>query len=258
MTLVHKWFAVLAALILVFAVACDSDSSGDENPGTDVVTGGGGEDDTTGGGGGENAHPYWSGADWDNFLPSADESAVYHVTTFDSEEMDLTAHLVEGVAWRGGTWTQIVVGELEAGKDGMAIYVDLSTPWLARAKGVEVYDTNTTDGPSMVEWFDDPIVIPLDTAAGVPTNFSTTINGNYGGWEASMGVNYSIEIIAYDKTVTLDSGELTGCVEMIATLTGELIGDGEVQAVIMAHPEQRIVSWVDSPGFLDAVLKELW
>ena len=91
-------------------------------------------------------HPHWDGATWETFIPGEDETALYHIVPYGPDEFDLTARLFHNVEWKGGTWSQIVVGDLEPGKDGMAIYVDLSEPWVARAKGVEVYSSDYEAG----------------------------------------------------------------------------------------------------------------
>lgn len=158
----------------------------------------------------------------------------------------------------GGTWDRIVAGEIQPGKDGMAIYLDLSTPWLAKVKGVEVFGENDTDGPVMVETFKDPITITLDKPGNEKTTISTTISGDYGGFQDEMDVNYEIWVETYNGSVTVPYGKLDGCVIIKAKLTGELIGSGELLVEVAAHPKQRIVKWTDASGFIWAELKEGW
>jgi len=232
-----------------------ADGGSGVDAGGDAEVGGGAEDS---GGPVGTAHPNWPGATWEEFVPAPAERATYHVTTFGNTELDLEARIVEDAEFLGETWTAIVVGELEPGHDGMAIFLDLSTPWTARVKGVTVYSADYADGPSMTESFSDPIVIPLDRAVGDTTQLDTTITGNYRGMEDELGVSYEIGPESYDSSVDVPFGTLDGCVTIAATLSGELIGTGTIDVEVVAHPEQRIVRWVDSPGFLLAELKEGW
>lgn len=249
----------IAIIFILAAIGCESSESAETDNGvaTDTQTGTDNVSQTDINSA-INPHPYWENVDWDSFFPGPEMSAVYHVTTFGQDEKDLTAHVVYDVEWKGGTWTQLVVGVLEPGNDGMAIYFDKTEPWVIKAKGVEVYDADTTDGPVMVEYFYVPIVVPLSKSVAETTEFSTTINGNYSGFEDSMGVNYSIAAQSYDWTQTVPAGEYGECAKIIATLTGELIGSGSVEAEIVAHPTQTIIRWVDSPGFILAELKSEW
>lgn len=61
-----------------------------------------------------------------------------------------------------------------------------------------------------------------------------------------------------DGEVTVPFGTLTGCVILEATIPGDLGGPDGFVAEVIAHPEQRIVKWTDSPGFLLLELKEAW
>lgn len=206
-------------------------------------------------------HPFWgTGVIWESFLPADGETAVYTVRTFQQEELDLTAYLEHNVEWKGGTWSRIVLGSTQPGAQGQTIYVDLSVPWQASVKGIEVFDEQTTDGPMMVEYFDDPIVLPLNLELGSTFHHETTIHGNYNGFEDSMGIVYDMEVTSYDDGWETDLGFLEGCVKIVVTLSGELIGsEGAILEVeIVAHPEQRIVHWVDAPGFILLDLKEAW
>lgn len=265
--------AFLLGLALAFAACGGGSSDTDEGTVTDIPTPtdtgidpgtpqdpGSVEDLSTpqDPGTGGNPHPYWIGADWDTFLPAPGETAVYAVKTFAQAEMDLTASLERGVAYEGGTWDRIVIGTLAPGSDGSAIYVDLSIPWTARVKGIVVYDANTAGGPLMTETFADPIVIPLDKAAGQTTTITTTIQGSYSGFEDDLDVTYVAGVVSYDETREVPYGNLSGCAHFRATLSGELIGTGELVVDVWAHPQQRIVEWVDAPGFILARLKSAW
>jgi hypothetical protein len=203
-------------------------------------------------------HPHWTGAGWDDFLPLPGETAVYTVTTFGQEEKDLNAFLERDVSFEGGTWDRIVVGSLVPGEDGSAIYLDLSTPWSVRVKGIQVFDTTDLDGPMMTEVFAEPIVIPLDTPQGQTTTIETTISGTYGDFESDMGVVYKAKIVSYDAEHEVPYGTLTGCVHFQAELSGELIGETALIVDVWAHPQQRIIEWVDAPGFILARLKSAW
>ncbi len=205
-------------------------------------------------------HPHWAGASWAAFVPGPDETAVYHIVPFGGDELDLTAKLVHNVQWKGGTWTQIVAGDLEPGKEGMAIYVDLSKPWEARAKGVEIYAADYAEGVSQVEYFTEPIILPLDQAAGKSTKVDTTIMSKFRDFDEGdgVGVSYTVKVDSYDHVYDAPFGKLTGCVKMTVTLSGDFIGGMEVPVEVIAHPTQRIVFWESTPAFQSLAIKEAW
>ena len=208
----------------------------------------------------ETDHPHWAGAAWAAFLPAAEETAVYHVVPFGPNELDLTARLVHDVEWKGGTWSQIVVGDLEPGKEGMALYVDLSTPWVARAKGVEVYSSDYTEDVTQVEYFVDPITLPLAQAAGESTTVDTTLIGKFRDHEEGdgVGVSYTVKVESYDHVYEAPFGPLTGCVKMTVMLSGEFINGQVIPIEVVAHPAQRIVFWESTPAFASVSIKEAW
>lgn len=208
----------------------------------------------------EQDHPHWDGAAWDTFIPGEDETALYHIVPYGPDEFDLTARLFHNVEWKGGTWSQIVVGDLEPGKDGMAIYVDLSEPWVARAKGVEVYSSDYEAGVGQVEYFTEPIVLPLDQAAGESTKVDTTMIGKFRDHEEGegVGVSYTIKVESYDYVYEAPWGDLPGCVKIVVTLSGDFAGGNEIPVEVIAHPTQRIVFWESTPAFISVAIKEAW
>lgn len=208
----------------------------------------------------EQDHPHWDGAAWDTFIPGEDETALYHIVPFGPDEFDLTARLFHNVEWKGGTWSQIVVGDLEPGKDGMAIYVDLSEPWVARAKGVEVYSSDYEAGVGQVEYFTEPIVLPLDQAAGQSTKVDATMIGKFRDHEEGegVGVSYTIKVESYDYVYEAPWGDLPGCVKIVVTLSGDFAGGNEIPVEVIAHPTQRIVFWESTPAFISVAIKEAW
>ena len=232
------------------AVACGGGEGTPDNGGTDE----GGIDTATAG----NPHDYWAGADWDTFFPAAGETATYQVTTFSQTQKTLMARVVEDAAFKGGNWSKIVVGDLEPGKDGTAIYFDKSTPWVIKAKGIEVFSADVPDGPMMTEWFDDTLDIPLNKDVGEKTTISTEINGEYNGFADKMDVTYEIEWETFDAEVTVPAGVYDGCAILKATLGGELIGGTPLILRIKLHPDQKIIFWEDSPGFTLVELQTDW
>jgi hypothetical protein len=203
-------------------------------------------------------HPYWPGVNWDSFVPGEGKTAVYHVETVTNEQADVTAHIEREVAWEGGTWTAIVVGDLEPGKDGTAIYIDDSVPWQVLVKGVESYSTGYADGPTVREYMEDPMVIPLAPEAGVTTHVETVLKSTFYGQTEDMAVVYDIVVESYDADVTVAYGTLSGCIKMKVLVGGDLGGPNGFEVEIVAHPEQTIVKWTDAPGFIHLELKEAW
>ena len=250
-------FPVVMMLVALFAFACgssDSDTNGEND--AQNVSDTANEQDTVQGG--ENEHPKWPGVFWDTFWPSEGETAVYQAMTIASEQADVTARVERDVAWMGESWTRIVAGDLEPGKDGVAIYLDDSNPWEVRVRGVDTYSSEYADGAAISEYFETPIVLPLAPEANTPTHIETTLKSTMYGEEMDIGVVYDLVIESYDAEVEVPYGTLTGCIVMKATITGDLGGPDGFEVEVVAHPEQRIVKWTDSPGFLMLELKEGW
>ena len=141
----------------------------------------------------------------------------------------------------------------------MAIYVDLSEPWVARAKGVEVYSSDYEAGVGQVEYFTEPIVLPLDQAAGESTKVDTTMIGKFRDHEEGegVGVSYTIKVESYDYVYEAPGGDLPGCVKIVVTLYGDFTGGNEIPVEVIAHPTQRIVFWESTPALLVLRLRSL-
>jgi hypothetical protein len=235
-------FLILLSLTLAFS-GCDSSSGGGSEPGEDTTVTPGedtlpGEDTA---GPVEDEHPHWPGVAWDTFWPAAGESAVYAATTVGGALKDVTARVERDVEWNGEIWTRIVAGTLEPGQDGVAIYLDDSDPWQVRAKGIEAYSAEYADGPSITEFFEDPIVIPLAPEVDTPTHIETTLKSTFYGEAMDIGVVYDNPVKTYDGEVTVPFGTLDGCIILEATITGDLGGPDGFVAEVIAHPEQRNV-----------------
>jgi len=206
-----------------------------------------------------NPHPYWANADWDTAWPEQGETAVYRAVLFGGEEKDVSAYMDHTpVEWKGGTWIRAIIGTPEPGKDGFIVYFDKSEPWNPKAKGVEVYSANVADGPSMVEWFDEPLEINMDGSEGSKNTISKEINGDYGGFEDSMGANYAFTIVSYEASVDVPYGTVDGCMHIQLDLSGELIGPGSIVVDAYLHPDQFFIKMTDTPGFALIELKEGW
>ncbi len=195
-------------------------------------------------------HPHWQ-VGWQDFFPDENESAVYRSTPYGGEAEDLQTHLEYDVEYEGGTWTRIVIGEPEPDHTGVAIYINETAPWVVEVKGVASYNK---DGSGFTESFDTPITFRLDTALDVETVYDGEIS-MFGG--DPMDVTYAVTVTDFNADVTVPYGTLSGCMEVKIAVSGEFLGD-DLVVTIYAHPEHRIVSWTDPPGFMSLELVEGW
>lgn len=257
----RKWMIGIGLVSLLALVACGGGDSGGtdtsgqpDTPGTNDPGSQGDPGTQTG-----NPHSYWPNADWDTVWPEEGETATYQGQLFGGAIVDIVAHMdYTPVDWKGGSWSRLIAGTPEPGKTGFVVYFDRSEPWNPKAKGVEVYSETTTDGPSMVEWFDDPLAIGMDKPEGSKETVSTQISGDYGGFSDTMGVNYEYNIVSYDASVDVPYGTVDGCMHIQIILSGELIGTGTITVDTWLHPEQFFVKLTDAPGFAILELKEAW
>jgi hypothetical protein len=81
------------------------------------------------------AHPVW-GISWASVWPREGSTATYRLALPDAPSTDLPATIEYGVAWDGGTWDRIVIGDPTPGEYGLAFYFDRSEPWVIRVWGV--------------------------------------------------------------------------------------------------------------------------
>jgi len=260
-------FLVLAtALVLVLALGACGDDGAATTASVDVTTSTAADQTTQEGTTTEavatttalpaDAHPDW-GVSWAEVWPAEGETAVYHLETHDQVFTDLSARMEYGVEWRGGTWDRLVMGTPEPGNDGMALYLERVEPWVIRVAGVEGFSASMPNDPSMIEVFEEPLVLEATMPLGEPYQVESEITLEGQGSPLVLVATYEITVVAVDETVTVPFGTLDGCAHIEAAVGGPFIGGiWEVEAWF--HPEQFLVSITSLPTFESVELVEGW
>jgi len=199
------------------------------------------------------------GLSWAAVFPPEGATATYRVTTYPGGTLDLPATIEYGVEWRGGTWDRFVIGTPEPGNEAMVVYFDRSAPWGFGVKGDEVFTVATTEGPEMVEFFEEPLVfdglqlpdLAFEAEGEITLEFA-------GGGGMTQGVTYLLEVLSLGEDVEVAAGTLGPTVQLQATLGGELMGGGSFSLQIWLHPEQFLVKMTDGPAFATIELLTPW
>ncbi|MCB2223761.1 MAG: hypothetical protein KQH83_06250 [Actinobacteria bacterium] len=124
------------------------------------------------------AHPYF-GISWAAMFPDGDARALYRVEDL-GVSADLELRVERGVEFGGGVYDRFVFGEAEPGSVGIAIYVDLSEPWVAGYAGLEVYTAAATNGPDTSEVYAEPSVFDLSAGPGETVHAEGTVQARFG------------------------------------------------------------------------------
>jgi hypothetical protein len=206
----------------------------------------------------DDAHPV-IGLSWRDMFPPDGATATYRVTTYEGTTLDLPATLEYGVEWRGGTWDRFVIGTPEPGNEAQVVYFDRSSPWGLVVKGDEVFSAAITDGPEMVEVFDEPFVFDGSGLPDTPFEGGTRITVELpGDIVMTVGVNYLLEVLALGEDVEVPAGSLGPTVQLQATVGGELLGGTTFTLGLWLHPEQFLVKMTDGPAFATIELLTPW
>jgi hypothetical protein len=134
-----------------------------------------------------------------------------------------------------------------------------SPPWGFAVKGDEVFSADTTSGPEMVEFFDEPLVfsrlslpdIAFEAVGEMTLEFAT-------GGGMTQGVTYRLEVVALGEDVEVPAGLLGPTVQLRATIGGEFMGGGVFSLDMWLHPEQFLVKMTDGPAFSLIELPTPW
>ena len=204
------------------------------------------------------AHPT-VGLSWAAVFPPEGATATYRVTTYAGETLDLPATIEYGVEWRGGTYDRFVIGTPEPGNEAQVVYFDRSAPWGFAVKGDEIFTAASTNGPEMVEYFEEPLlfdglVLP-DLAFQAEGEITLEFAGGNG---MTQGVVYTLEVLSLGEDVEVAAGVLGPTVQLQATIGGEFMGGGEFSLEMWLHPEQFLVKMTDGPAFLTIELLTPW
>lgn len=203
------------------------------------------------------AHPLF-GVSWASVFPDEGETAIYRVTRFDGSTADLPAAFEYGVDFRGTTVDRLVVGTAAPGNEGWALYFDRSEPWVFAVIASEVYDPAAGDGPSLTEFFPEPI--PFDGTIGVGETFTieSRITLEFaGGGDTTLDVTYEMRPASIEETITVPFGTVDEVLLLDAEVGGAFIG-GLFPVRLWLHPDHALVRFEGAPAWELIELVETW
>lgn len=193
--------------------------------------------------------------------PAEGQTATYEVETWGGQVMNVPAHIEYDVEWKGGTWTVLVIGTLEDGSYGLAIYLDFSEPGIPSFKGTEGYSATLPDGQAQREWFEEPMPVDLMGALDGTTPFEEPIFLSFTDDEgAAHDIWVETEILSPSDSIEVPFGVVEGCLHLTVTAGGPYIGgpDASMTMDVWAHPEHFVVMITEMPVFARIELLEGW
>jgi hypothetical protein len=208
----------------------------------------------------DDLHPAWA-IGWAGIWPPPEATAVYRVQLMGSEWMDLPAHFEYGVAWREGTWDRLVIGTVEPGEWGAALYFSRPEPWVLRLWGVA--ETSPDRDDVVLEYFDNPQDLDLGLLPEtVPALEGDMIVEHGFGTFGPVPALFAAEWVGLED-VTVPAGTITGAYHLRFGLAGDFYGADPGSEItffsdLWLHPEQLIVKWDMGPAGGPMELAEPW
>lgn len=208
-------------------------------------------------------HPAW-GVSWSIMWRSVEPQTGHYCTQImGGDTVELAARFEFGVPWRGGTWDRLVIGTVEPGQYGAALYFSRPEPWVLRLWGVAQTAPDRDD--TVYEYFE----VPQDLDLSLLPDDPPTIEGNM-LVEHGFGTGDPIPAIFRIEWVGIEDIEV-GLGEMATLETYHLRiglgGDfypagpgGEIEffSDLWLHPEQMIVKWDPGPAGGPIELSSHW
>ena len=208
-------------------------------------------------------HPAWP-IPWEPMWKGAEaKGAFYRVQIMGSDWMELQAHFDLGVEWRGETWDRLVLGTVEPGQDGVAMYFSRPEPWVLRLWGVAQTSADRED--MVLEYFADPPELDLALLPGDPPTIEGDMMvedglGTFGPAAAVLTVEWvGIE----ELEVGLGEMATINAYHLRFGLGGDFYASGDGGGVTLSsdlwlHPEQFIVRWEPGPADGPMELSHRW
>jgi hypothetical protein len=198
-------------------------------------------------------HPAW-GISWSAIWRAiASQVGHYRTQIMGGETVELAAHFEFDVPWRGGTWDRLVIGTLEPGQYGAALYFSRPEPWVLRLWGVAQTAPDRED--TVYEYFEVPQNLDLSLLPDNPP----TLEGNM-LVEAGFGTGEPIPAVFRMEWVGVEELDVgLGGTETLETyhlrigLGGDFYplgpgGEITLYSDLWLHPEQFIVRWEPGPA----------
>ncbi|MBN2114485.1 MAG: hypothetical protein JW785_10205 [Acidimicrobiia bacterium] len=252
----HCTIAMIAALVLLAAGGCGDDAAPATTTTTAAPTSTTGATTTTTTSATttttlpDDLHPTWQ-VRWGEVWPAETAAATYLVQIMGSDTLEVPARLEYGLDWQGGTWDRLVLGTLEPGQDGAALYFARPEPWVLRLWGVAQTSTDRED--VVLEHFEVPQDLDFTSLPdSPPTLEGSLLVEHQGGTFGPVPAIFQVEWVGVED-VEVAAGLIPGTYHVRFGLGGEfyaLDGEGEIEffSDLWLHPEQFIVKWEPGPA----------
>jgi len=199
----------------------------------------------------DDLHPAW-GISWSAIWRTVGpQTGHYRTQIMDGETVELAARFEFGVPWRGGTWDRLVLGTVEPGQYGAALYFSRPEPWVLRLWGVAQTSTDRDD--TVYEYFE----VPQDLDLALLPDRLPVIEGDmlvehgFGTFGPTPAV-FRVESVAVED-IEVAAGLFAEAYHLRIGLGGDFYpagpgGEIEFFSDLWLHPTQMIVKWDPGPA----------
>ncbi|MCU0280309.1 MAG: hypothetical protein MUE66_00415 [Acidimicrobiia bacterium] len=198
-------------------------------------------------------HPAW-GISWSTMWGAVEpQTGHYRTQIMGGESVELAANFEFGVPWRGGTWDRLVLGTVEPGQYGAALYFSRPEPWVLRLWGVAQTSPDRDD--TVYEYFEVPQDLDLSLLPGNPPPIEGSMLVEHGfGTFGPTPAMFRVEWVGVE-TLEVGLGEMATLetYHLRFGLGGDFYpagpgGEIEFFSDLWLHPEQMIVKWEPGPA----------
>jgi hypothetical protein len=194
-------------------------------------------------------HPAW-GISWSALWQAVEgRAATYRTQIMGSEAMELQARFEFGVDWQDGTWDRLVIGTVEPGQWGAALYFSRPAPWVLRLWGVATTSAERDD--MILEYFAEPPELDFALLPDEPPTIEGALMVEHGfGSFGPAPATFRVEVVG-SEDVTVPAGVITGAYHLRFGLAGEFYGtdiDIAFFSDLWLHPDQLVVKWDTGPA----------
>jgi hypothetical protein len=209
-------------------------------------------------------HPAW-GISWQAMWNGAEaRMAIYRVQLMGSEWMELPARFEFGVEWRGATWDRLVIGTVEIGQWGAALYFSRPEPWVLRLWGVA--QTSPERDDVVMEYFAEPQDLDLKLLPGAAPTLTGDMMVEHGsGTFGPSPAVFQAEWVGVDDVAVPfgDPATTIAAYHLRFGLGGDFYptqpgGEITVFSDLWLSPEEFIVRWDPGPAGGPLELVEPW
>jgi len=207
------------------------------------------------------AHPAW-GYSWTGIWEGREAmTATYRTQIVGSDWMELPAHFEFGLDWRGGTWDRLVIGTVEPGQYGAALYFSRPEPWVLRLWGVE--ETSPDRDEAVLEYFEVPQDLDFTLLPEAPPSLEGNMLVALGeGTSEPAPAVYRMEWVGIEE-LEVPAGAFEDAIHVSFGLGGDFYpagpgGEVTFHSDLWLHPEQLILKCDMGPAGGPLELAEPW